>query len=91
MELTKRMALFGRTRALESEIDQFFDKTSQSALIFKLAVKVYLGHGLTDEFEEKLNHVNDLESQADRLRRARDQSGNLLPIPESLLSNCATT
>ncbi len=66
----KDVSLFRRTKELESEIDSFFDKLSQSGLLFKRAVQVYLDEGCTEEFEEKLQSVNRLESEADKLRRA---------------------
>jgi len=69
MELTKKISMFGRTRALESKIDDFLDKLSQSALMFKIAIKVYLNEGCTDEFEHKLNDISNMETDADHLRR----------------------
>jgi predicted phosphate transport protein (TIGR00153 family) len=65
----KNLTLFRRTKALESQIDDFLDKLSQSALVFRRAVDIYLAEGATAEFEEKLSQVNKLESQADKLRR----------------------
>ncbi len=65
----KNLTLFRRTKALESQIDDFLDKLSQSALVFRRAVDIYLADGITKEFEEKLSQVNELESQADKLRR----------------------
>ena len=70
MELTKKISLFGRTQALESEIDEFLDKLSESSLLFKIAVKLYLKEGCTPDFEQKLQDVNRMESTADHLRRA---------------------
>lgn len=66
----KNLTLFRRTKALEGQIDDFLDKLSQSALVFRRAVEVYLADGATKEFEEKLAQVNELESQADKLRRS---------------------
>ncbi len=65
----KNLNLFRRTKALEGQIDDFLDKLSQSALVFRRAVEIYLAEGVTKEFEEKLSQVNELESQADKLRR----------------------
>ncbi len=66
----KNLTLFRRTKALESQIDDFLNKLSQSALVFRRAVDIYLAEGATAEFEEKLSQVNELESQADKLRRS---------------------
>jgi len=84
MEFLKNMSMFGRTRSLEVKVDEFLDRLSQSALIFKLAVKTYLSEGASPVFEEKLLQVNDLESQADALRRTieRELYSNTL-IPDS--------
>ncbi|MDH3580989.1 MAG: DUF47 family protein [Hyphomicrobiales bacterium] len=65
----EKLRLFGRTRDLEGQIDVFLDKISESAVIFKLAVQVYLKEGPNGEFGEKLNAVNAMESEADTLRR----------------------
>ena len=50
MELTKSISLFRRSRALESEIEGFLDKLSESSLIFKTAIKMYLSDGYTLNF-----------------------------------------
>ncbi len=84
MALPRNMALFRSTKALERDIDEFLDNLSQSGLVFKQAVHVFLTEGPTEEFEEKLRRVNDLESRADRLRRSIETEvyGQTL-IPES--------
>lgn len=82
MEFLKTISLFGRTRSLEGKVDEFLDRLSQSALIFKLAIKTYLTEGAGPAFEEKLRQVNDLESQADMLRRTIEKelySNTLIP------------
>lgn len=73
MEFAKSIKPFGRTRALEREIDEFLDILSESGLAFRLAMQTYLREGASSEFEEKLRHVNDLESKADKLRRSIEQ------------------
>jgi len=69
MKLTKSISLFRRSRALESEIEEFLDKLSESSLIFKTAIKMYLSDGYTLNFEQILQDVNKMESDADSLRR----------------------
>jgi len=64
----KRVAIFSKTRELEGQIDEFFDKVGDGALSFKLGIGNYLD-GDHEAFEGKLKQVNDLESQGDRLRR----------------------
>lgn len=65
----EKLRLFGRTRNLEAQIDEFLDKISESAILFKLAVKIYLKEGANGEFGDKLAAVNSMESEADTLRR----------------------
>lgn len=67
---SRSLALFRRTKALEHEIDAFLDKLSEAGLSFRRAVQIYLANGATAEFEDKLSHVNTLESEADHLRRS---------------------
>ncbi len=84
MALLKRVRIFGRTKALESEIDEFLDRLSQCALVFKLAVRIYLVEGNNGEFERKLQQVSELESRADQLRRSIEiQLYSQTLIPES--------
>jgi len=84
MEITKKISLFSRTRALESEIDDFLDKLSQCSILFKIAIRTYLNEGCSDEFEHKLQDVNKMESNADHLRRAIETklyAQTLIPEP----------
>ena len=75
---------FGRTKALENEIDSFLDKLSESGLLFKRAVQIYLDEGASGAFDEKLQAVNRLESEADKLRRSIEtQLYTQTLIPES--------
>jgi len=69
MRRIKKLRLFGRTKDLESQIDKFLDKLSESTVMFRLGVRTYLKEGANGEFEEKLKAVNALESEADGLRR----------------------
>jgi predicted phosphate transport protein (TIGR00153 family) len=64
------IALFRKTKALEGEIDNFLNKISEGGLSFGIGIDIYISHGRTPEFEEKLSHVNALESEADHLRRS---------------------
>ncbi len=75
---------FRRTKALENEIDAFLDKLSESGLLFKRAVQIYLDEGASAAFDEKLQAVNHLESEADKLRRSIEtQLYTQTLIPES--------
>ena len=67
--MASSLNLFGRTRQLEKQIDSFFDKISESSVVYRLAVRVYLKEGANEEFEERLKRVSNLETEADHLRR----------------------
>ena len=69
MKYGKNVRLFHRTKDLEIKIDQFLDSLSESSLVFRGAVDAYLDEGCSAQFSEKHNHVDRLESDADRLRR----------------------
>ena len=47
----KVTSLFGRTRELEAQIDEFLDKVSEAGLVFSRAMKLYLELGSCEEFE----------------------------------------
>ena len=64
----KQTAIFSKTRELEGQIDEFFDKVGDGALSFKLGIGYYLD-GDTAAFEDKLKQVNEIESRGDTLRR----------------------
>jgi predicted phosphate transport protein (TIGR00153 family) len=59
--------IFGRTRLLESQIDEYLNNTSQVGLLFLEAIKDYL-EGRADEFESRRQQVGELENRADELR-----------------------
>jgi uncharacterized protein Yka (UPF0111/DUF47 family) len=60
---------FGRTKALEVDIDVFINKLSESTLLFKHAINLYLIEGHSEQFDQQQKHLNEFESQADDLRR----------------------
>ncbi len=72
MNFTKNTALFGRTRALERQIEEFLEGISEAGLIFRRAVRIYLADGVSPDFMDALNHVKSLESRGDELRRAME-------------------
>ncbi len=87
--------LFGRTRRLMDEIDDFLTLLSESALGFQEAVITYLDQGASERFDERLKQVGEGESRADELRRSiqrdmyaemlmPDARGDILELLESL-------
>ncbi len=74
--------LFRRTKQLEQQIDNFFDILSESSVVYRLAVRIYLREGINQEFKERLERINTLESEADALRRSIEKqlySDTLIP------------
>ena len=66
----KRFTLLGGTRKVQNNIDIFFDKVGDASTIFTKLVKTYLQeNGPSDDFHQALEQLNDVESQADELRR----------------------
>lgn len=89
------ISLFGRTRQLESEIDEFLDVLGDANLAFKQALSLFLEAGKSERFTEKLHQVGDLETRGDDLRRKiltdmyaetlmPDARGDILKLLESL-------
>ena len=62
--------LFGRTIALEAQIDEFLDKITECGLVFHKALQMYLERGYFDDFESFLEQGSQLESRGDNLRRS---------------------
>ncbi len=93
--------MFKRTKELESQIDQFCDKVDEGAMSFKIGIVAFLDGNFT-AFEDKLKQVNELESQADTLRRdverrlyeqtlipeSRGDVLGLLENMDTILNNC---
>jgi predicted phosphate transport protein (TIGR00153 family) len=62
-------SLFGRTKDLEAQIDEFLDIVTKSGLMFKSAIDVYLDKGAHSDFDEYLNRMEEIEARGDNLRR----------------------
>jgi len=67
---SKTPTLFGRTRGLERQIEEFLDSVSEAGMIFRRALKVYLRDGASDEFDATIDDISAVETQADDLRRS---------------------
>ena len=65
----KTQSLFGQTKQLEREIDQFVDILSEVGLSFKALVALYLNNGNTDKFNEIVKQVGEMESKADKITK----------------------
>ncbi len=62
---------FGKTRMLESQVDQFLDLITKGTLCMREAVRSYLG-GDDEDFQSRLKMVGDCEREADELRKSTE-------------------
>jgi predicted phosphate transport protein (TIGR00153 family) len=64
--------LFGGTKALETQIDEFLDLLSESNILYRAGLTYYLDNGGSDNdaFRQKLQQVDTMEHRADELRRS---------------------
>ncbi len=87
--------IFGRTRKLINEIDEFLNILSETSLIFREGIGAYLDQGPSEQFLDRLKQVADGERRADELRRniqrdmyaetlMPDARGDILGLLESL-------
>ena len=65
----KSNSLFGDTKKLEREIDEFVDILSEVGLVFKSIIPTYLNHSANEKFEEMVDRVKDMESKADKITK----------------------
>jgi uncharacterized protein len=63
-------ALFGKTRFLEAQIDEFLDKVSEGGIYFQRGIELLLERGVVEETELKLDQLIALKERANELRRA---------------------
>lgn len=62
--------LFGKTRFLEAQIDEFLDKVSEGGIYFQRGIELLLERGVVEETELKLEQLIQLKERANELRRA---------------------
>ena len=65
----KTESVFGQTKQLEREIDQFVDILSEVGLVFKTIIPLCLTNGATDKFDEMVEQVREMESKADKITK----------------------
>ena len=70
MFIQKFTHFFGGTRALEDQIDEFFDKVTEAAFVFRKAVRIYLAEGVNGAYDDFLDQEREIESRGDALRRS---------------------
>ena len=62
---------FGKTRRLESQVDQFLDLITKGTLCMREAIRSYLS-GDDEDFQNRLEMVRDYERKADELRKSTE-------------------
>ena len=65
----KTNSLFGETKKLEREIDEFVDILSEVGLVFKSVIPTYLSNGSSEQFDEMVEKVREMESKADKITK----------------------
>ena len=65
----KTKSLFGQSKQLEQQIDQFVDILSEVGLVFKSIISMYLNNDNTDKFDEMVKQVSGMESKADKITK----------------------
>ena len=67
MEL--KLRLFKQTKNLEQKVDRFFLLLSEAGVIYRLGIRIYLREKVSEEYNKRVNHISEIESEADNLRR----------------------
>ena len=62
--------MFGRTRALEAQTDEFFDNVVEGGIAFRQAVSSYLDDGPSQTFRDYVEQAKAIEHREDELRRS---------------------
>jgi predicted phosphate transport protein (TIGR00153 family) len=62
------LSSFGKTKRLESQVDEFLDLITKGTLCMRAGIRSYL-EGDDEEFQNRLEMVHDYERKADELRR----------------------
>ena len=65
----KTKSLFGQSKQLEQQIDQFVDILSEVGPVFKSVIAMYLNNGNTDKLDEMVKQVSEMESKADKITK----------------------
>ena len=65
----KSTSLFGETKKLEREIDEFVDILSEVGLVFKSIIPTYLNNSANGKFDEMVEQVKLMESKADKITK----------------------
>ena len=62
---------FGKTKMLESQVDQFLDLITKGTFCMRQAIRSYLS-GDDEDFKNRLEMIGDYERRADDLRKSTE-------------------
>ena len=62
-----RISLFGKSAAIEADIDNFLNRLSEAGILFERAIKHYMRDGPNEEFQEEVTRLDDMEASSDEL------------------------
>jgi predicted phosphate transport protein (TIGR00153 family) len=66
---SEKVALFGKTKAMEGMIDDFLDTISNGGMRFEQGIATYLEYGAEERCDAEANGMRTLEGEGNRLRR----------------------
>jgi uncharacterized protein len=65
-----RIPFFGKTRAVERQIDEFLDSVSEVGILFVESVREYVRHGVDEDCLRRQLRIGEVERHCDDLRRS---------------------
>jgi hypothetical protein len=65
-----KLALFGKSKAMEAEIDDFLDKISEGGLRFEQGITAFIDGATPERLTEQADQMRATEAEGHRLRRA---------------------
>jgi uncharacterized protein Yka (UPF0111/DUF47 family) len=64
-----RISLFGKSKSIEADLDEFLNQVSESGLVFEKLVKHFMRNGVNDDFKEEVARLDGMVTSTTRLSR----------------------
>jgi len=64
-----RFSLFGKSKAIEADIDEFLNKISESGILFEQLIKHYIRVGVNEDFKEEVERLDEMSTCTSDLAR----------------------
>jgi predicted phosphate transport protein (TIGR00153 family) len=64
-----RISLFGKSEAIEADIDNFLNHLSEAGILFEQTIKHYMKGGASENFQEEVSRLDKMEANADELAK----------------------